>query len=170
LNNYILIPAGTVIQSAATSVPGGWLACDGSLLNKYGIYAALFAAIGNTYGGLITDNSFNLPDLRGRTAIGSGTGAGLSARTLGQYNGEETHVLTTAEMPSHSHTSNATGGIGNYGLVYTSGHNTMNASVNDGNEIDLYQPAGSLTINTSGSGNAHNNMQPFLVLQFLIKY
>lgn len=167
LNNYILIPYGTVIQSAAVVIPGGWLVCDGSSCATSD-YPNLFAAIGYTYGG--SGAYFNLPDLRGRTAIGSGTGAGLTTRHLADKGGEESHMLTTSEMPAHSHSSNASGTTGNYGLIYNSGHNTMNSSVNDGNEPDLYQPVGGLIINSAGGGSAHNNMQPYVVLQYLIKY
>mgnify|MGYP006280094379 CR=1 FL=1 len=167
LNNFILVPYGTIIQSAAVTIPGGWLVCDGTLLNKY-TYSNLFDAIGYTYGGV--DNSFNLPDLRGRTTVGAGAGSGLTNRTLAATGGEETHTLTITEMPSHDHGSNASGGQGHYGLMYNSGYNTMNAAVNDGNEPDLYVPPGALDIYNTGGGGAHNNMQPFLVLQYLIKY
>jgi len=170
LNNYVLIPAGTIIQSAATTIPGGWLLCDGSSLVVLE-YQSLFNAIGYTYGGATTN--FNIPDSRGRTSVGSGTGIGpsLTARALGSKGGEETHTLTTAEMPSHTHTSNAVGG--SIGLITSSpGLNTAKNGLDETTgEPNLFtNPLPALTINSTGSGNAHNVMQPFIVFNYLIKY
>ena len=87
-----------------------------------GNYLNLFNAIGYTYGG--SGNNFNIPDIRGRVAIGTGSGAGLITRNLGTTGGAETHLLTTDELPSHSHSSNAIGGT--IGLITSTGSNTMN--------------------------------------------
>jgi len=193
LNNYILIPYGTIIQSAAINVPGGWLDCDGSIVLRT-VYGNLFNAIGYAYGTFSgSDLSFNLPDLRGRIGVGAGQGSGLTLRNRGAKNGEENHQLTTAELPSHTHTgttdssgshihtSNANGANG-YGLMYQDGHSTMNGSVNDGTEPNLYTPIAALTINSSGahthtftsaatgSNSSHNNMQPYVVVRYFIKY
>ena len=165
LDNFVLIPAGTIIQSAAINVPGGWLNCDGSSLNTI-TYGYLFNAIGYTYGG--SGTSFNIPDMRGRVGIGAGTGPGLTARSLSATGGEETHTLTTNEMPSHSHTSNAVGG--SLGLIKADGANTANDTDSTPGEPNLYAAPVALTINNTGSGNAHNNMQPFIVVSYLIKY
>jgi len=169
LNNYILIPAGTIIQSAASAVPGGWLDCDGQTLSKV-MYAYLFTAIGYTYGG--ADLSFNVPDMRGRVGIGAGTGPGtgdglgpnkqLTIRNLGEKSGAETHTLTVGEMPSHNHggsTDTSTGA--NTGSTGTFGA---------GENIVADNGSHSHAINPQGGGSAHNNMQPFLVIRYLIKY
>ncbi len=176
LDEYILVPAGTVVQSAAIVIPDGWLNCNGASCNK-SFYADLFAAIGNTYGGAPTDLSFNLPDLRGRVGIGAGQGPDLSNRVFATSGGAETHTLTTGEMPSHSHD------------ISDPGHAHSQITVNDDFNNSGGSPpsfaadgAGSrtwnninssttgITINNAGSGNAHNNMQPFLVIRYLIKY
>jgi microcystin-dependent protein len=165
LDNYILIPYGTIIQSAAVSIPDGWLNCNGASISTL-TYANLFSAIGYTYGG--SGSNFNIPDIQGRVVVGTGSGSGLSSRTLGQKNGEETHTLTTAEMPSHSHTSNAIGG--SIGLITANGANTAIDVDSSSVEPNLYAAPQALTIDSNGSGNAHNNMQPFIVLYYLIKY
>lgn len=169
LNNYVLIPAGTIIQSAGVNEPAGWFNCDGRILLRTE-YQNLFAAILYTYstgfGG--SDLSFNIPDLRGRTSIGVGNGSGLTNRTLGQTGGAETHTLTINEMPSHSHTSNAVGS--SVGLITANGANTANSVDESPSEPNLYAAPVALTINNNGGGQAHNNMQPFIVLRYLIKY
>ena len=166
LDNYILIPYGTIIQSAAVNIPEGWLLCNGASIVKNS-YLNLYNAIGYTYGG--SGDNFNVPDIRGRVSVGTGTGAGLSSRTLGNTGGAETHQLSVGEMPSHSHTSNATGG--SVGLITSTGSNTAaNGLDNTSGEPDLFATLPGLTINSTGSSNAHNNMQPFIVLNYLIKY
>jgi len=164
LNNYILIPAGTIIQSAATSVPGGWLDCDGQTLTV-ATYAYLFSAIGYTYSVGVygeSDLSFNIPDMRGRVGVGVGTGPALSVRGLGDISGAETHTLTVGQMPSHDHggSTGTTSGAntGSTSTAQISGHNVAD----DGSH--------SHTISPQGGGGAHNNMQPYVVLRYLIKY
>lgn len=171
LNNYVLIPAGTIIQSAAINEPAGWLDCNGRTLSVV-VNANLFNAIGYGYSiGVYSgaDLSFNIPDMRGRVGIGYGTGAGLSARNLGDKSGVETHALNESEMPAHSHSSNATGGDSG-GLIRTTGVNTAVNVDNSSVEPDLYAATVALTINNTGSGLPHNNMQPYVVLRYLIKY
>lgn len=83
------MPPGTVTMFAGSSTPTGWMVCDGSAVSRT-TYAGLFAAIGTTWGVGDGSTTFNVPDLRGRTPIGAGTGSGLTARTLGQTLGSET--------------------------------------------------------------------------------
>jgi microcystin-dependent protein len=170
LDNYILIPAGTIVQSAAINVPDGWLNCNGALLNKIA-YVDLFLAIGNTYGGVPSDLSFNLPDMRGRVGIGAGQGADLSNRVFATSGGAETHTLTTSEMPVHNH------GVTDPGHAHSIPIRSEGFA-DIGPDDDVSQGSGyntgssttGITINNAGSGNAHNNMQPFLVIRYLIKY
>jgi microcystin-dependent protein len=163
LNNYILIPAGTIIQSAAINVPNGWLDCNGQSLVR-AAQPNLFAAIGYTYGG--SGANFNLPDMRGRIGIGAGSGAGLTSRALGSSGGAETHTLTTGEMPSHSHQldrpSNPDAGAYDIDDAHAG---TSSACTTDRTLL----PTGFNTYSTGGDG-AHNNMQPFLVVRYFIKY
>lgn len=154
-------PSGVIEMYGAAVAPTGYLLCDGSAVSRT-TYASLFAVIGTTWGVGDGSTTFNVPDYRGRAPIGAGTGAGLTARTLAATGGEETHTLTTAEMPSHDHVENFDGGPG----VSTGGGAiaaiapTVTSASGDG-----------VTVKTSasGSGGAHNTMQPFVVVNFIIK-
>ena len=112
--------AGTATQTVSagvvtTTAPSGWLLANGDAISRT-TYSSLFSAIGTTYGAGDSSTTFNLPDLRGRLPMGAGTGAGLNAsgtgvtsgtamtaRALGAWFGEETHLLTTSELASHTH-------------------------------------------------------------------
>jgi microcystin-dependent protein len=147
------VTSGDVKGVAYASAPVGWLPCDGS---SYATAAqpTLFAAIGYLWGG--AGANFNVPDLRGRTLIGDGTGAGLTARTVGQETiGEETHLLATAEMPAHTHAFP-------HGTTLTGSSATFLGSGLAGN-------LGDISTNAAGGGLPHNNMQPSAVIHWVIK-
>jgi microcystin-dependent protein len=80
-SSSLLVPTGTIITFAGSSAPGGWLLCNGGAVSRT-TYSVLFAVIGITYGNGDGVNTFNLPDFRGRTALGAGQGTGLTNRTL----------------------------------------------------------------------------------------
>jgi len=131
------------------ALPAGMLACDGASYLR-GDYPDLFAVIGTTWGS--TDVAhFSVPDLRGRTVIGSGTGSGLTPRALGDDLGEETHQLTVGELASHSHTT------GNSLILGTSAPPPLDAL--GPNPI----PASS---GSTGGDTPHNNMQPSAVINW----
>lgn len=180
-----VLPAGLMMDYAGGTVPTGWLDCDGSSLNTT-TYAALFAAIGYTFGG--SGTSFNIPDARGRATIGVGTGSGLTARALGATLGEETHVLTAGEsgLPAHTHT----GTTGGQSASHT--HQVAEQSGNSGSNVTSTWMARGIvsdafgvvntgaasadhnhsftTASTGGSsGSAHNNMQPSIAVKKIIK-
>lgn len=102
-------PIGMVTPFAGLGDQGDWLICDGRSLNS-AEYPELFGVIGNAYGG--SGGVFNLPNLRGRTVIGVGQGAGLTNRQLGEAPGAENVTLNENQIPGHNHgaSSNTTGG------------------------------------------------------------
>lgn len=145
------VPIGSVLPYLGSTAPSNFLLCDGSSLLRAGTYANLFAAIGTTYG-FVDGTHFNLPDLRGRSPIGAGTGPGLTTRASGASGGEESHQLTIAELPAHTHeifspASTALGGGG--------GSEALNPPTNP--------------MSSTGSDTAHNNMQPFMVPNYIIR-
>jgi microcystin-dependent protein len=157
------IPAGVVVPYAGSTAPSGWLLCYGQQVST-STYANLYAAIGTTYGS--GSGSFGIPDLRGRAPfgvdamggtaanrLGSGnTGGVTGGATLGASGGQQSHTLTTAEIPT---------GLGTFVTGISSGFNPAIASGAD------------LQVNTGiagGSGGAHNVTPPALVLNYIIKY
>lgn len=144
---------GEIIEFAGISSPDPkWLDCDGSSLLRSD-YPDLFTIIGTTYGS-VDSTHFSLPDFRGRTRVGAGTGAGLSPRVVGDNFGQETHQLTTSELASHSHS-----GIPTF-IPTAAGLEITLASLQD--------PIISINTGNTGGDAAHNNIQPSLVTLVLI--
>lgn len=166
------VPAGTVNAYAGTTAPNGWILADGRALDADDPrYAALFAALGTVYGdgssgaGASGSTDFNVPDLRGRTVIGSGTYAdpvaGTTERTLGERLGAAEHVLTVAQMPSHTH------GYGDY-HYYDEQKGSKDHQTPEGDETGIRLDTPRDT-DPAGGNAPHNNMQPSLVLHYIVK-
>jgi microcystin-dependent protein len=148
--------------------PRGWALCNGQTL-PINQNQALFSILGTTYGGNGIQ-TFALPDLQGRAPMHSGSGAGLTPRTLGQVLGEESHTLTLPEMPAHSHggiappmpASPAAGGSSSpAGQIPAVTPRPLYADSGNGS-------LGAPTISSVGGGQAHANMQPYLCVNFCI--
>lgn len=139
--------------------PKGWALCNGQLL-PINQNQALFSLLGTTFGGDGRVN-FALPDLRGRVPIEVG-----SSFTLGERGGEQAHTLSIAEMPTHTHVLNATSTAGTQ-LVPA---NNMLAPSNlpTYRNADQLQPMNAGTVANAGGSQAHQNMMPFLTLNFSI--
>jgi len=152
------------IWPGASLPSGGWLWCDGAAVSR-ATYAALFAAIGTAFGAGDGSTTFNLPDLRGRAPFGkddmggsaanriTSGGSGVNGASLGATGGAETVTLTTAQMPSHSH-SFSPAFVGSGGATYNPSEGYNFTSSNTG---------------STGGDQAHQNMPPALVLNFIIK-
>ena len=95
-----------IMMSGSGTPRTGFLLCDGSAVSR-AVYANLFAAIGINFGPGDGVTTFNLPDMRGRSPMGEGTGSGLSPRVIGDIFGEELHVLSVAELATHTHLQNS---------------------------------------------------------------
>lgn len=146
---------GTIIPYAGDTLPTGYLYCDGSAISRT-TYSDLFSVIGTTYGNGNGTTTFNLPNLKGRVPVGYDS-TQTEFDNLGETGGEKTHQLTINEMPSHSH-------AGKYSdSMLASGSNR--AWFYDGGTQTSSQPT---TVSTGG-GEAHNNLQPFLVVNYIIK-
>lgn len=142
--------------------PKGWAMCNGQILSIQQ-NTALFSLLGTFYGGNGTNN-FGLPNLQGRCGIHFGNNF-----TIGEIGGEEAHTLTTNEMPAHTHTVNGSGSTGNQpspaGNFW---------AVDDAAAVVYNVPASgtapmsSAALSTVGGSQPHNNMAPYLVLNFCI--
>ncbi|MDA3885473.1 MAG: tail fiber protein [Candidatus Delongbacteria bacterium] len=173
---------GEIILFAGTYTPANYIDCDGSTLS-ISQYTTLYALIGTQFGGDGVTN-FKVPDLRGRVPIGQGQGIGLTPKYTGQFGGYESVALNSTQIPSHSHsgTVNSTGSV----MCDTGAGNDDSPSGNSPAraEIDIYstntattpmqngtiQTTGSFTTDASGSGVAHQNMQPYLGIRYCICY
>lgn len=153
------LPVGTMVDFAGASAPTGWLLCDGAAVSRT-TYASLFAVIGVVHGIGDGTTTFNVPDMRGRVSIGTGTGSGLTARTLGASGGEEAHVLLEAELPVHDH--DGWSGSQTTTSPPVSLPDMTFASGNRGPSL--------ATTGNAGSGAAHNTMPPFRAVTKIIKY
>jgi hypothetical protein len=152
-------PVGRISDFGGGTVPSGYLACDASAVSRT-TYAALFNEIGTTWGVGDGSTTFNVPDFRRRTAVGSGgAGTGTLGNAVGNTGGEEAHALSIAELASHSHTptyNDITGIIGGGGSGLGPGGSSASSI--------------GLSIGNTGSGTAHNTIQPSAVTTKMIKF
>ena len=142
--------------------PIGWALCDGQLLS-IAQNTALFNLLGTTYGG-DGKTTFALPNLQGRVPVHQGTGTGLSPRLLGESAGAESIKLTIAQIPKHNHSLHATSN--QHTSAIPAGHVLARGGAygNAPSNTELNQAA----VGSVGGSEAHNNLQPFLVVNFII--
>ena len=153
----VVTPPGTMTMFAGATAPTGYLLCDGSSYSTT-TYPALFAVIGYTYGG--AGNTFNVPDMRGRVPDGVSSGvSGITDKTLGQTGGSETHTLTVDEIPPISETVN----------IPVGGSVEVPFSLIGGDNV-LTEGSQTITTNSVGGGSAFNVLNPYLAVNYIIKY
>ena len=169
-------PVGSITMYGATTPPSGWLLCDGSAYSR-STYGTLFGVIGTGFGAGDGSTTFNVPDMRSRSPLGWGQGAGLTNRNLNDAAGEETHSLIIAELASHGHNITDPGHyhVPNPGSqFFASGTPSPSANLTAGGGQGTYggstsTASTSITIQNTGSGTSHNTMHPYRVVCFIIK-
>src|SRR5688572_23777976 len=145
--------------------PNGWMFCDGATI-PISENDALFILIGTTYGG-DGEETFNLPNLQSRIPIHQGTGAGGVLRQMGEMAGVESVTLTTQQIPIHNHALLASTDTG-------TAINPLGGILGAGASVQTFRPAAgnsaanSQSITPVGGNQPHDNMQPFLCVNYII--
>jgi len=185
------LPPGLVFPYAGTAAPAGFLLCYGQAVAQ-ATYPALYAVLGTTYG-VDSGGNFTLPDLRGRVVAGqddmggssanrltnpASTTGGIDGDVLGGTGGLETHVITTAQLATHTHsgTTSSDGahthsvdinqvGSGAAAAQFVNPSDAFSAATTSSNGSHTH----TMTTNSAGTDAAHNNVQPTLILNYIIK-
>jgi len=154
-----LTPTGSITAYASSTAPTGWFLADGSAVSR-SLYSILFDVIGTTYGVGDGSTTFNIPNLNGRNIIGYGS-ATTTIDTMGETGGEDEHLLSAGEsgLPAHTHTVNSSSNIGGglTGIQASISSNITAGSINTGSA-------------TADASSSHNVLDPFIVLQYIIKF
>ncbi len=144
--------------------PRGWAFCNGQLLSL-AQNTALFSLLGTTYGGNGQTN-FALPDMQGRLMVNAGQGPGLSNYGQGQSGGEETHALNVSEIPAHSHMIAAVDTSADATSAASNLHGPSAPGKAYGSSASAAMSVAALS--SSGGGQGHNNMMPYVTLNCII--
>lgn len=182
------MPPGAYFGWAGAALPAGYLWCNGAAVSR-ATYANLFGAIGTVWGAGDGSTTFNLPDFRGRVPAGAdnmgGTAAGrLTGYSLGVVGGAQTHVLTQAEMPAHSHAdaghthgvndpshTHAYAALGGGGGTVAAGSNfNTPTAATAASTTGITIQTGVANIQNTGGGGAHTIVQPTAAGNYIIRY
>ena len=150
-------PVASVIPYAGTTAPTGWLLADGAAVSRV-TYSDLFAVIGTTYGVGDGSTTFNVPNLKGRIPVGQDA-AQSEFNVIGETGGAKTHTLSATEMPSHTHSYQDSTTSNGFVTNGTGSSETVQST-----RADFGRTTGS-----AGGNGAHNNLQPYIVMNHIIK-
>lgn len=190
MNVTAYVPIGSVLPFAGSNPPPGFFICDGSAISRL-TYAYLFEIIGTTYGVGDGSTTFNIPNLKGRVAVCLDSSQS-EFNTLGETGGTKVETLTIDQLPAHDH-NGITQSAGNHfhpitdkqhnhggtanqastaidGLSNTTGNGGTTSNSFTG--ITATEDAGAHqhVIDSEGSGQSHNNLQPYFVLNYIIRF
>lgn len=184
-NFEVLSHSGLIMAYAGSTSPEGWLICDGSAVSRT-TYATLFSLIGTTYGVGDGSTTFNIPNIKGRAIVGYDSSQS-EFNIIGKTGGAKTHLLTTSEIPSHTHgsatlsgsfnvhgsgsatvLSGASGGVVSVGTA-RSQYRSGGSNTNGATSYDAININATHTHTSVGSDTPHNNLQPYIVFNYLIK-
>lgn len=164
---------GQIVLFAGNFAPKGWAFCHGQIMS-ISTYTALFSILSTTYGGN-GQSTFALPNLAGRVAVGEGHGPGLTKRVIGEMEGEEFVTLNVNQLPAHNHRIVASNAAGTTDVANDNFLANGAVTIARGNTIpaSLYGTSSATNLNINavspqGQNHPHENMQPFLVLNYII--
>lgn len=166
------VPPGTVVMTAAGSAPTGWLLCQGQAVSRT-TYAALYAALGGAsspWGQGDGSTTFNVPDMRARVPVGVNPGGDADFGDRNYAGGARTHTLTESQMPTHWHNVGADGG--NDGTLDVVLAQEPSGGTLGGWTIGIQSTTPGIravVTDRRGGGGAHNNLQPYRALHFIIR-
>lgn len=179
-------PIGSMVAWPAVSPPAGWLLCYGQAISRT-TFSALFAVVGTVYGAGDGSTTFNVPDMRGRVPAGKDNMGGVAAgrlpglvvgsvvgNALGNFGGQESHVLTDAEMPNHTHSVNDPGHLHAYGRPVAFLDNDRGTqgslwSIDSSETVNTNAAVTGISLNPAGSDGGHNTIQPTIITSWIIR-
>lgn len=164
---YALLPTGTIQMYGGQydNIPNGWLLCDGTAISR-STYEKLFDIVGTQFGVGNGSSTFNLPDLRAKFPRGA-----TNTADAGTTGGEDSHVLSEAEMPAHDHDFNDPGHTHTSNALAMTYQGSLNGGPGGTSPFNAQIAASGtgITFNSKGSGSAHENRPAFLEVLYMIR-